>query len=258
MAVEVVEGVAVSNVESAQPEVTTAAVHCEDPMAPLDTPSGESIMQMTPEVTTETDPIENPSAVDAGSTPHQEYPPARSEGSIPAKGTEIVSEGTPVVLVQTTNGFDPYRGQEEEPSDAQETGNVPPTPEVGGSEHKESAGGKNKDEGLPSVGGIEGQDSDQLGGDAHTETGTPQEESVHESTRDSSSGEEAGGDQSPRREPTEGGCGDQGQTEWTMAVVKGTISIKSPMTLMQRMRMRGMSLIMERDRKKEQHLLCLD
>ena len=103
VAVEAVEGVEVRNVESAQSEVTTAAVHREDPMTPLDAPSRESIMPMTPEVTTVTDPVENPSAVDAGSTPHQEYPLARDEGSIPAEGTEIVPEGAPLVLIQTTD-----------------------------------------------------------------------------------------------------------------------------------------------------------
>ena len=45
---------------------------------------------------------------------------------------------------------------------------------------------------------------------------------------------------------------------WTMAMVKGMVSVKSPMTLMQRTRMRRMSRIMERIRKEEQCLFSLD
>ena len=74
----------------------------------------------------------------------------------------------------------------------------PPHQECG-SEQEESAG----NEELPSVDSLEGQGSE--GGDTPAETGTPHDESVHESTRDSSpKEEEADESQDPGSELPEG------------------------------------------------------
>ena len=185
-------------------------VHREALVAPIDAFSREGTLTVTPETITEVGPVESLSAVDTGPAPQQELPVVRDEENVPAAETDPVQEGARIVLLQTTGGFNLYEGQVEVPSDNRELSNVSSAPEVGGSEQEESAGDKD----LPSVDSMEGQDSDLERGDVPIETGTPQKESVHESTRDSSSREgEAREDQSPGRDVTEGGDNGQGWEE---------------------------------------------
>ena len=191
------EDTAAGSVETARTEETTVVVHREAPAAPVASSSGENT------ATPEAGPVLHSTAMDTVPEPCQEPLAVRDEENVP-KMTGPVWEGAPVMLLQTATGLDPYRGQWEEPNPTQEACNVSSTPGVRGSEQEESAG----NEKLPSVDSLEGQGSE--GGDTPAETGTPHDESVCESTRDSSpEEEEADESQDPGSEPPEGDNAEQ-------------------------------------------------
>ena len=180
------------DVEVARTEETTEVVQQETSAAPVASSGGGNTT--TPEV----GPDQCPTVTDTASEPHQELLAEGEEGNVPAEMTGPMQEDAPVTLLQTTAGLDPYGGQREEPDLTQEARGDPSTSGARGPEQEESAG----NEELPSVDSLEGQGSE--GGDTPAATGTPHDESVRESTRDSSpKEEEADESQDPGSEPPE-------------------------------------------------------
>ena len=189
--VKMAEDTAAGGMETARIEETTEVVHQEVPAAPV------ASLGRGKTITPEAGPVQRSTATDAAPEPRQEPLVMRDEESVPEM-TGPVREEAPVMLLQTTAGLDPYRGQQEEPDSTQEARDVSPTPGVHGPEQEESAG----NEELPSVDSLEGQGSE--GGDMPAKTGTPHDESVHESPRDSSPKEdEADESHDPGSEPPE-------------------------------------------------------
>ena len=189
--VKMAEDTATGGMETAQIEETTEVVHQETSAAPVASLGRENT------VTPEADPVQCSTATDTVPEPCQEPLAMRDEESVPEM-MGPVWEGAPVMLLQTTAGLDPYGGQQEEPDPTQEARDVSSMPGVHGSEQEERAG----NEELSSVDSLEGQGS--KGGDMPAETGTPHDESVHESTRDSSpKEEEADESHDPGSEPPE-------------------------------------------------------
>ena len=153
-------------------------------------------------------PDQHPTVTDTASEPHQELLAEGEEGNVPAEMTGPMQEDAPVTLLRTTAGLDPYGGQREEPDLTQEARGDPSTSGARGPEQEESAG----NEELPSVDSLEGQGSE--GGDTPAATGTPHDESVRESTRDSSpEEEEADESQDPGSEPPESDNAEQEREE---------------------------------------------
>ena len=188
---EAVEDVATGNVEMAQTEVTTEVVHQETPATPVASPTRENT------ATPEAGPVQRSTATDTVPEPCQEPLAMRDEENVPTEMTGPVQEEVPVRLLQTTVGLDPYEGQQEGPNKNWEASNVSPTPAEGGPEQEKSAAAED----LPSVGGLERQGTEGEG--TPVEAGTPHEESIHGSTRDSPpEEEEANESQDPESEPS--------------------------------------------------------